>query len=147
MGNWHRSFGVYGVAEDNGKLLMIQRETEPYQQKWDLPGGKLLDDETLMDCLKRNVAEIGGKPDITANLGVYDFLVGYPFLDKRILQHITALFYMHVDFAAEKAVPLIFQTEPDTKRNFQWVPMHLLTENNATPAALKAIEILAKEKR
>ncbi|MBC1434837.1 NUDIX domain-containing protein [Listeria rocourtiae] len=144
MSNWHRSFGVYGVSENNGKLLMVQRENDPYKQKWDLPGGKLNDDETLMDCLKRNIAEIGGKPDITANLGVYDFLVGYPFLDKRILQHITALFYMDIDFTAERAVPLIFQAEPTEKRSYQWVPMNLLTENNATPAALKAAEILQK---
>ncbi|EUJ22887.1 mutT/nudix family protein [Listeria grandensis FSL F6-0971] len=142
MSNWHRSFGVYGIAEENGKLLMILRESDPYKQKWDLPGGKLNDDETLMDCLKRNIAEIGGKPDITANFGVYDFLVGYPFLDKRILQHITALFYMQVDFSAEKAVPLIFQTETATTLNYKWVPMELLTDKNATPAALKAVQIL-----
>ncbi|AQY51897.1 mutT/nudix family protein [Listeria weihenstephanensis FSL R9-0317] len=142
MANWQRNFGVYGVTEENGKLLMIQRESEPYKQKWDLPGGKLNDDETLMDCLTRHISQIGGKATITENLGVYDFLVGYPFLDKRILQHITALFYTQVDFAAEKAVPLIFQTEPSKTIQYQWVPMNMLNEKNATPAALKAVEIL-----
>lgn len=32
-------FGVYGVAIDNEKLLVIEKNSGPYQNRYDLPGG------------------------------------------------------------------------------------------------------------
>lgn len=34
-----KHFGVYGVAIDNEKLLVIEKNSGPYQNRYDLPGG------------------------------------------------------------------------------------------------------------
>lgn len=41
------------VESPKGELLLLKRDKEPFVGKWHLPGGFLLKDETLNDCIKR----------------------------------------------------------------------------------------------
>ncbi|MGD0288202.1 MAG: NUDIX hydrolase [Candidatus Binataceae bacterium] len=54
--------GVHGVIEDGGKILVLRRAPSMTYKPgtWDLPGGHLAADETLEECLAREVAEETG---------------------------------------------------------------------------------------
>jgi len=48
---------VFGIDGKTLKILLIQRDFEPYQGKWALPGGFVNMDETLAEAARRELAE------------------------------------------------------------------------------------------
>jgi 8-oxo-dGTP diphosphatase len=57
----HRFYSVLPVVvaliESEGKLLLGKRANRPYQNKWDLPGGRVNPGELLEDAITREVRE------------------------------------------------------------------------------------------
>jgi 8-oxo-dGTP diphosphatase len=51
---------VFGLDEDDLKVLLIRRDLEPFQGKWALPGGFVRMDETVEEAAKRELAEETG---------------------------------------------------------------------------------------
>jgi ADP-ribose pyrophosphatase YjhB (NUDIX family) len=49
--------GVYAVALQDGKLLLVQQRKGPHAGKWDLPGGKMEFGETVEETLRRELLE------------------------------------------------------------------------------------------
>lgn len=49
--------GVYGVAKQGGKLLLVKQYKGPHKGKWDLPGGRIEMGETVEDALHREFRE------------------------------------------------------------------------------------------
>ena len=49
--------GVYGVAMENGKLLLVKQKKGPHRGKYDLPGGKIEAGETIEEALRREFLE------------------------------------------------------------------------------------------
>ncbi len=49
--------GVYGVAENEGKILLVKQECGPYAGKFDFPGGGMEFGETAEGALRREFAE------------------------------------------------------------------------------------------
>lgn len=49
--------GVYGVAKQHGKVLLVKQYKGPHQGKWDLPGGQIEAGETVEEALKREFRE------------------------------------------------------------------------------------------
>jgi len=46
--------------DDELNILLIQRKNEPFKGKWALPGGFIEEDETLEQCVSREVEEETG---------------------------------------------------------------------------------------
>src|SRR5438132_5395366 len=51
---------VFGFDEADLKLLLIQRDLDPFKGRWALPGGFVQLDETLEDAARRELAEETG---------------------------------------------------------------------------------------
>ena len=48
------------LLDEQGRLLLGRRAHEPYQGRWDIPGGFLEEDEHPLDCLRRELREETG---------------------------------------------------------------------------------------
>lgn len=55
---------VFGLDEDDLKVLLIQRGQPPFQGKWALPGGFVRVDETLEESARRELQEETGVTDV-----------------------------------------------------------------------------------
>jgi 8-oxo-dGTP diphosphatase len=55
---------VFGLDDGDLKVLLIQRDLEPFQGRWALPGGFLRMEESLDDAARRELAEETGVRDL-----------------------------------------------------------------------------------
>jgi 8-oxo-dGTP diphosphatase len=55
---------VFGLDEEELKIILIERDKEPYRGKWALPGGFVRIDESLEDAAKRELHEETGIQDV-----------------------------------------------------------------------------------
>lgn len=55
-----RPFACDMVLVEDGKVLLIRRACEPFKGQWAIPGGRIEDDETAEDCLRREMEEETG---------------------------------------------------------------------------------------
>lgn len=52
--------GVYGIAIEAERILLVRKKSGPYLGLWDLPGGKIEFGESPEEALKREVREETG---------------------------------------------------------------------------------------
>ncbi len=55
---------LFGLDDEDLKLLLIQRDLEPFAGKWALPGGFVQVDETLDDAARRELLEETGVANV-----------------------------------------------------------------------------------
>lgn len=55
---------VFGVDEEDLKVLLIQRAMEPFQGQWALPGGFVEMDETVAEAARRELTEETGLKNV-----------------------------------------------------------------------------------
>ena len=67
-----RPFACDGVLIEDNKILLIKRAAEPFKGEWALPGGRIEEDETAEQCLRREMKEETGLEILPESLvGVY----------------------------------------------------------------------------
>ena len=72
---------VFGYAREHGlSVLLIQRKEEPFQGMWALPGGLVLNEESLDEAVERELAEEAG---VTINYLEQLYTFGAPRRDPR----------------------------------------------------------------
>lgn len=72
---------VFGYNQENGiSVLLIRRKIEPHINEWALPGGFVLNDETLEEAVERELQEEAG---ISINYLEQLFTFGKPDRDPR----------------------------------------------------------------
>ena len=80
---------VFGYSKKDGvSLLLIQRKYEPFKNSWAIPGGFVLEDESLEDAVRRELVEETG---IEVNYLEQLYTFGEPTRDPR--QRIIAIAY------------------------------------------------------
>lgn len=82
---------VFGVdfEEEHLKVLLIQRDLDPFAGQWALPGGFVREDESLEDAAARELAEEAGVRDVFLEQ-LYTF--GAPTRDPR--ERVISVAYM-----------------------------------------------------
>lgn len=85
--------GVGAVIVHDGRVVIVQRGTEPLKGQWSIPGGALEIGETLRQCAVREaLEETGLQVEAGEVLEVFDAIYREP--DGRIQYH-----YVLIDFA------------------------------------------------
>ena len=64
----NKKYIAAAVIEQDGKVLIAQRADDVFRGKWEFPGGKVEGNETLEECLKRELFE---ELSIQAEIGEY----------------------------------------------------------------------------
>lgn len=98
------------VKNENGEILLIYRK-----QHWDLPKGKVDDDESIEDCAVREVEEETGLKNV--QLGALIDTTLHQYEEKgQLVTKKTAWYHMKAS-SSDKLVP---QTEEDIQE-IRWV--------------------------
>jgi len=70
MSSFYAAAGA--IIEENGKILMVQEAKEHIHKTWNFPGGGWEHQESIIECVKREILEeTGYKADIKGFLGAY----------------------------------------------------------------------------
>ena len=89
---------VFGVEDDDLKVLLVRRGVEPFQGQWALPGGFVGPDEGLDEAARRELREESGA-DVRHLEQLYTF--GDPRRDPRE-RVITVAYFALVDLPAHR---------------------------------------------
>lgn len=109
---------VFGYSKTDGvSVLLIQRRYEPYKSSWALPGGFVLEHESLEEAVKRELREETGA---TVNYLEQLYTFGEPDRDPR--QRIIAVAY----FALVKSGKYQELKATTDAENAQWFPISQL---------------------
>lgn len=136
-------FGVYGICERNGRLLVIHKGRGAYTGRYDLPGGRLELDESLADGLVREFKEETGlSVRVRDNLGTFDFFVRYQEGDFTHMHHIAALYTVEILNHQNDADEIAVFSEQDSL-GMEWVRLEEITHDTASPVAVQAARWLA----
>ena len=137
---YHRAFGVYGICEEDGKLLVINKNGGPYINRYDLPGGSLEEGEALSQALKREfLEETGLVIEIEANIGVIDFKLPWLWKDYTDVHHIAVYYAVK---RADGKVRVPEQFDGQDSLGAVWIAEKDISLDNASPLVLKAFEWL-----
>ena len=79
---------VFGLDEEDLKVLLIQRDIEPFEGQWALPGGFVRVGESLDECARRELEEETGLKKVYLEQ-LYSF--GEPNRDPR--EHVVTVSY------------------------------------------------------
>ena len=142
---WHRHLGVYGVCVHDGKILLIHKSRGPYTDRYDLPGGTVEPNESLVDALRRECKEeTGVHIDVIRNLGVQDYVIPFK-LEKRGTTHIHHIaIYYEIEYVSGELAPSTEMDQNDAVRA-EWVDIHKVSLENSSPLAMQAVAWLKGE--
>ncbi len=114
----------------NGERILLARRSigSTLAGKWEFPGGKVEENETVGDCLRRELQE---ELSVTVQ-------VGEPLCS-------TEFVYDHGKFRIEACWAIIVagQPLPLVHDQFEWVPAHALREYDLLPADIPIAEAVA----
>lgn len=129
--------GVGAVVVHEGRVVIVQRGTEPLKGQWSVPGGALEVGETLRQCaIREALEETGLQIEAGEVLEVFDAIYLEP--DGRIRYH-----YVLIDFAC-RLVGGELKAGGDALKA-KWVTLNELDDYQVAETAKKVIgKALAK---
>jgi len=111
---------VIGLIYDNHKLCVAKRLSEPYLGYMECPGGKVEDNESLEDALKRELFE-------EVNLTLFD----NQFLKSITVENEYGIFVLHFFkiIPYQELIPKVynelFWIDKSTIKQLNWIPHNL----------------------
>lgn len=141
---WHRHYGVYGICSHNDSLLVVNKTVGPYKNRYDLPGGTMEPNETIVQSLIREFKEETGLKITEYNhLGFSEFIVPYNLTDGSHMQHIPLFFKVKCEENQNDDEGL--ELSNDTS-GFKWILLQDIHSDNASPLVTKAKEFIVTNK-
>jgi len=134
---YHRHLGVYGVCCQHNQLLVVHKTRGPYQNRYDLPGGTIEPNESMIQAIYREFQEETGLMiNIEKNIGVSEFIVKYNISDKTHIQHIAVFLQASVEATCDLSIM------SDDTAGSKWMKLEELTIENASPLVIAAKEYI-----
>ncbi|QHW30546.1 NUDIX hydrolase [Paenibacillus rhizovicinus] len=136
--SWHRHLGIYGICRSEDRLLLIHKTGGPYTGRFDLPGGSVEPNETIIETLHREfLEETGVVVTPLRSIGTKDFLVpwvreGYA---HTHCHHIAGLFEVAYESGDPSESPRI-----DDSLGAEWVPISQIDADQASPLVMAALD-------
>ena len=123
--------GVRGIITTANRILLCQNSGNR-EIFWCLPGGGLEENETLQDCLKRELREEFGIKTSIGNMLVFH---------ESLIDNILALqFFFHVHLSEEnRHVNLDLASHGQEIADYVFLPMDEVAEANLKPAFLRRL--------
>ncbi|CAG7619807.1 hypothetical protein PAECIP111802_00623 [Paenibacillus allorhizosphaerae] len=135
---YHRHLGVYGICVKDRKLLVIHKNGGPYTARYDLPGGSIEPNETILNTLTREfLEETGIQVRIVNHIGTKDFVVPWTRtgFDHTHCHNIAVLY--EVEYIAGD---ILHSPNIDDSLGAEWINVSDMNESNASPLVLTAKE-------
>lgn len=135
---YHRHIGIYGICTRQEKLLVIHKNGGPYTGRYDMPGGSIEPNETILKTVTREIQEETGiAVRVIKNIGTKDFIVpwtrtGY---DHTHCHHIVVLYEVEYISGDVDNSPNI-----DDSLGAVWKDIRELNKENSSPLVLTAKE-------
>ncbi|CAK89686.1 unnamed protein product (macronuclear) [Paramecium tetraurelia] len=110
--------GVSGLIIKEQSLLLIKREKAPYKNRWTLPGGKIENEESIDNAIKREIQE-----EVGLIVDVYQPLI------IQVIKKYNYVLYT-------KCCSIIGEEIPQEKIEFQYFPIQdffLMEKRKLTP--------------
>ena len=138
MEKWKQQLGVYGVYVDKEKLLVVKKTRGPYINRFDLPGGSFDPNESITDCLTRELnEEIGCKFTPNKMICTFDYLIPWKIKDNTHLHHLAIYFEVSLPKKLEHK-----SIVADDTAGYELVSIDKLTESNSSPLVIEAVNYL-----
>lgn len=115
------------AIRDKRVFLARRAQDQKLAGFWEFPGGKLEQQETLQECLERELREEFGVPS-TAGVMLCESIYHYAHGSIRLVGIETAL--------------LSTEFEPTVHDQIEWVPLKQLTEMHLAPADIPIAEFI-----
>lgn len=125
--------GVYGVAFQEEKLLVIKQQKGPHQGKIDLPGGGIESGETIEEALRREFLEEVGMTFKTMRL-LDNFTANTP--TKHIDGNTYCFHQLGLIYSVDHLSPSISKSP---KMEHLWMPLNQLSETLISPLLLQVL--------
>ncbi|WP_018758083.1 NUDIX hydrolase [Paenibacillus terrigena] len=135
---WHRHLGIYGICIEHEQLLVIHKNGGPYTGRFDLPGGSIEPNESILKTIVREfLEETGISIHVLRNIGTKDFIVPWrrSNFDHTHCHHI-AVFYEVTRMSGS------IEESPNIGDSLgaAWVSINDLNEHNSSPLVIEAMQ-------
>ena len=119
---------VAGLILQNNKLLICQRPNfKDHPLKWEFPGGKIKNDETIEEALIREINE-----ELSINIINYEELISYNFNYKDLNKKVFICFYIVNNFSGKVL--------NNFHKKLKWIEIKDIREYDFLEGDLKIIE-------
>ena len=136
--------GIYGICIRDNKLLCIQKEREPYKNRFDLPGGSQKEKEGLTETLVREFREeTGYEIENYVNCRVYDAFVEESY---RTVHHIMVFYDVDINLEQQDTISEKLEDELNDSSGIYWIDLEELDIKNSSPLILKLKQELSNDK-
>ena len=136
--------GIYGICIIDNKLLCIKKESGPYKNRFDLPGGSQKENEGLSETLVREFQEeTGYHMKGYGNCRVYDVFVEE---SNRTVYHIMVFYNVDINLEQQDAISEKLEDELNDSSGIYWIDLEELDIKNSSPLILKLKQELSNDK-
>lgn len=137
MTNYHRQLGVYGICCQNDQILVVHKTRGPYRNRFDLPGGTIESNESIIQAIYREFQEETGLfINVDKNIGTSEFIVRYNINDSTHIQHIAIFFKVSIESNFERLII------SDDTAGSEWIKLRDITKENSSPLVIAAKEYI-----